>query len=329
MPFRIILSEEKTFMQSCDEIVQIFNQLYRHADTDIKGNKKARQINGLVNEWYLEDLSENIRAVLDNKRKNGKFIGSFPAYGYSKDPNDRNHLIIDEEAADVVRKIFMLAAAGYGKQNIADRLNAMSIPNPTKYKELKGYSYVNGGAGGNSGLWNRSTVGRILGNETYTGMLVQGRRRKASYKNHKIFDLPREEWIRVAGTHEAIVDMDLFLSVQSIPDGGKRTFQAVNSYKLAGKVRCMECGALMKKISSVYKGDRREYLKCGGCERQTIRYDLLEGLVQEKLVEYYYRYCGGQLSVLPDAARLLISSIEVSKKVSPSHEQEVYINWLF
>ena len=83
-----------------------------NADTEVKGNKKARQINGLVNEWYLEDLSENVRMVFDLKRREGKYIGGFPIYGYRKDPVDKNHIIPDPEAAEVVRQIFQLSQIG-------------------------------------------------------------------------------------------------------------------------------------------------------------------------------------------------------------------------
>ena len=87
-----------------------------HVDTALRGSKKARQINGLVNEWYLEDLSENIRAVFAQKRRAGQYIGSFPAYGYEKDPADHNHLVIDAQAAETVRLIFSLCLSGRGKQ---------------------------------------------------------------------------------------------------------------------------------------------------------------------------------------------------------------------
>ena len=102
-----------------------------NADTEIKGNKKARQINGLINEWYLEDLSENIRMVFDMKRRQGQYIGGFPVYGYQKDPK-KNHLIIEPEAAEVVRQIFQWALEGHGKQNIAFMLNSRGIVNPTR-----------------------------------------------------------------------------------------------------------------------------------------------------------------------------------------------------
>ena len=89
-----------------------------HVDTNDTANKKSRQINGLINEWYLEDLSTNVRSVLDHKRKEGLFIGSFARYGYCKDPNAKGKLIIDPEAADVVRRIFSMALNGIGAHKI-------------------------------------------------------------------------------------------------------------------------------------------------------------------------------------------------------------------
>ena len=96
-------------------------------DTARKGNKKARQISGLVNEWYLEDLSENVRAVLDLKRRSGQYIGSFAPYGYRKDPSDHNRLLVDPVAARTVQEIFRLFLSGDGKQRIAQKLNAAGV----------------------------------------------------------------------------------------------------------------------------------------------------------------------------------------------------------
>ena len=96
-----------------------FVSVVDNADTENKGNKKSRQINGLVSEWYLEDLSENIRSVLDNRRRSGFHIGAFAPYGYKKDPEKKGHLLIDEEAAAVVREVFTRFAQGCGKTAIA------------------------------------------------------------------------------------------------------------------------------------------------------------------------------------------------------------------
>ena len=118
-----------------------FVSIVDNADTAVKGNKKSRQINGLVNEWYLEDMSDNIKSVLTARRMNGLHIGAFALYGYKKDPYQKGHLIIDEEAADVVREVFTLFSHGYGKTAIARLLNDRGIPNPTEYKRLHGLRY--------------------------------------------------------------------------------------------------------------------------------------------------------------------------------------------
>ena len=118
-----------------------FVSLVDNADTANRGNKKSRQINGLVNEWYLEDMSENIRSVLTNRRKSGFHIGAFALYGYKKDPEQKGHLLVDAEAAATVREIFTLFSQGYGKTAIARMLNDRGIPNPTEYKRLHGLRY--------------------------------------------------------------------------------------------------------------------------------------------------------------------------------------------
>lgn len=268
-----------------------------NADTDIKGNKKARQINGLINEWYLEDLSENIRTVFDYKRRSGQFIGSFPLYGYQKSPSDKNKLIVDPEAAEVIRKIFQLYLDGNGKQQIANLLNGEGIPNPTKQKQLQGMGYVNGAQTNTDGLWNRTSIGRILHERMYTGDLVQGRKRKLSYKSKRMVTVPEDQWIIVPDTHEAIIDKETFLLVQRIMKKRTRSDGTGEVHLLAGKVKCMDCGSTMNKVSYTYKGNRRSYLRCKRysldktrCTNHSIRLDLLEELVLKHLKLQITRY---------------------------------------
>ncbi len=264
-----------------------------NADTQVRGNKKARQINGLVNEWYLEDLSENIRTVLDMKRRQGQYIGGAPIYGYQKDPTDRHHLIVDPEAAGVVKQIFRWSLEGRGKQEIARLLNARGIPNPTRYKLERGWPGVAPGSDG-QGLWNKTTVWRILRNEMYTGVMVQGRRKKASYKSKALIDLPREQWFRVEGTHEAIVDAALFQAVQQGLALRARGGGTGVPHPLAGLVKCMDCGSAMSRTANAGQGP--SYLRCGryagggGCTRHSIRLDALTALVTDQ-VRHYVGLC--------------------------------------
>lgn len=116
-----------------------FVSLVDNADTNIKGNKKSRQINALMNEWYLEDTSNNIRDTLRNKKEAGLYTGAFAPYGYIKDSEDKNHLIIDPVAAEVVKKIFNLYKGGWGYYKIREYLEKEKVLCPYEYKRMKGY----------------------------------------------------------------------------------------------------------------------------------------------------------------------------------------------
>ena len=168
-----------------------------HVDTNDTANKKSRQINGLINEWYLEDLSTNVRSVLDHKRKEGLFIGSFARYGYCKDPNAKGKLIIDPEAAEVVRRIFSMALSGIGAHKIARILNDEKVPSPTAYKQQHGIHYHIAAKNPNADLWSSPTVYQMLHNQLYVGDMVQGRHKKVSYKSEKTIWLPQSQWIVV------------------------------------------------------------------------------------------------------------------------------------
>lgn len=267
-----------------------------HADTQVKGNKKARQINGLINEWYLEDLSDNIRMVLDMKRREGQYIGSSPVYGYQRHPADKHRLVVDPGAAPVVAQIFRWALEGHGKQEIAHMLNDRGIPNPSRYKEEREGSPARPG----SGLWNKTTVWRILHNEMYAGVMVQGRTRKVSYKSKAKAAVPREQWFRVEGTHEAIVDPAVFEAVQRALALRARSDGAGETHVLSGLVRCMDCGSTLSRVTTTRPDGRRvSYLRCRryaesgaekGCTRHSIRLDDLIRLVTDQARRYLRAY---------------------------------------
>lgn len=270
-----------------------------NADTEIKGNKKARQINGLVNEWYLEDLSENVRMVFDLKRREGQYIGGFPIYGYKKDPANKNHIIIDPEAAEVVRQIFQWSLEGHGKQNIAAMLNDAGVPNPTRYKAERGWT-CNHPVKNDFGLWNKTTIWRILHNEMYAGVMIQGRRKKVSYKSKVLIDVPEDQWYRVEGTHEAIIDREIFDTVQQNLALRSKTDGSGEVHLLSGLVKCMDCGSTMSKTTNCQQGRPRvSYLRCklyadSGraklCTRHSIRLDKLEELVSDRIRYYIQTY---------------------------------------
>lgn len=260
-------------------------------DTADKNNKKSRQIGGLVNEWYSEDTSESIKTVVHLKQMQGKFIGPFASYGYTKNPYDKNSLIIDEEAAEIVKKIYRMYLSGNGVKHIADILNQECVPNPTMYKKLKGLKFVNSSAKDNNSYWTDMTVRRILKNEMYIGNMVQHITQKISYKHKKRICLPKRDWIIISNTHQAIIDKSEFEKVQSLFQRRTRSTTSGKVHLFAGKVRCFDCGSMMKKTSN----NEKQYLYCGACRksmkykqctRHSIRLDDLE-MVVEGRIRYY------------------------------------------
>lgn len=245
-----------------------FISLVDSADTEDRGNKKSRQINALVNEWFLEELSDNIRSVLTSRREQGLHIGSFAPYGYAKDPNAKGHLIIDDEAAAVVRRIFTLYLAGKGKQAIARTLNEKGIPNPTEYKRRLGM--VRNKHTKCSPLWSYFTITSILTNEVYIGNMIQGKSGVESYKTQQKVVYPADQWIVVTGTHEPIIDRETWNKTQELIHR-----KAIKSEKkpegiFARRVRCLNCGSRMH---SVKNGEKRGFK----CDRHTLSHDYCVG----------------------------------------------------
>jgi len=262
-----------------------FISIVDNADTANKGNKKSRQINGLVNEWYLEDMSDNIRSVLTNRRINGFHIGAFALYGYRKDPDRKGHLLIDEEAAAVVREVFTLFSQGYGKTAIARMLNDRGIPNPTEYKRLKGLRYQQP-KNKNSTLWKYFAISDMLVNEIYIGNMVQGKYGSVSYKTKQNKPRPKSDWYVVEGTHEPIIDRELWNRVQSMVAQRARPFIVGTVGLFARKAKCSACGYTM--CSSKSRG--KYYLQCSNrhvakdaCIGSFISVERLEKMVIDEL----------------------------------------------
>lgn len=181
-------------------------------DSYEKAGKKARQINALVNEWYSEDLSESIRAVYHRKMLAGEYLGAYAPYGYRKDDSNSHHLVIYEKEACWVRWIYEMYSKGCSVKSIAEQLTQKEVPTPiSSRKNLNPSIYV----------WNKSSVQKILSNEVYVGCIQQGKAQRKSFKDKKLSRIPKENWICVAGMHEAIINQELFDCVQ-ILKGEKR-----------------------------------------------------------------------------------------------------------
>lgn len=259
-------------------------------------------VTNVINESVAATTSVNVRGTLNMNRKQGKFIGSFASYGYLKDPEDHHKLIVDEETAPVVRMIFDKFIAGTSIIGIAKELNAMGIPNPSAYKKQKGYNYRHPAGEQTDGLWPDSSVRRILKNEMYIGNMIQGKNTTVSYKIHQCRAVPSEDWIKVNGTHEAIVDSDTFEKAQSLLGRHIRKPPSQNQvHLLAGFVRCAKCGRIMSRKTNRHAYGTYHYYRCvtnnkmkpGGCTRGSIRIDKIEEavlLLLQKTVEACVEY---------------------------------------
>ena len=280
-----------------------------HVDTDDTANKKSRQINGLINEWYLEDLSVNVRSVLDHKRKEGQYIASFALYGYQKDPAVKGRLQIDPEAAEVVRRIYAMTLRGVGAHKIAQILNEEGVPSPTAYKQQNGERYHLTPKTPCKSLWSSGTVYQMLHNQTYAGDLVQGRHKKVSYKSKRTVWLPKSQWIVVENTHEAIIDKDTYDTVQQMMQRRTRSGAGGRIHPLARKVVCSCCGCIMEQTGRQPKADgtRVRYVRCRMHQRAPKRcgnktctnLDDLQELVLQRIREYAKEYFDPQKMELP------------------------------
>lgn len=258
-------------------------------------------VTNVINESVSAATSVNIRGTLNMRRINGEFIGAFPTYGYLKNPEDRHKLIIDEEAAEVVRMIFRKYVSGSTILGITRELNSLGIPNPSAYKKSKGFNYKHQVRKTNEGMWPESSVRRILKNEMYLGNMVQGKNTKLSFKIRQCVAVPKEKWYVVEGTHEAIIDKDTFDKAQALLGRNIKESKTEQSAGLfAGLVRCADCGGGMAKKSNKQNGKEYHYYRCStvrvskdACTLHTIRIDKLEEAVLvflRKMVEVATEY---------------------------------------
>lgn len=296
-----------------------------NVDTNVKGNKKSRQIHGLINEWYSEDLSENIRRVFKAKMEKGQFLGAFACYGYKKDPADKHHLVVDEEAAAVVRKIFQYVIQGLGARQICEKLYNEGIPTPYMYKKMQGLNIFNPNVNYcSNGFWAVTTVKKMLRNRTYIGDIVQGMEKKVSYKSNKKKLLPEDEWIIVEGCHEPIIDRVTFDLVQKIIDQRKCAVKNNKTgerriHLFAGKLRCKDCGSTITRTNGYSRGSDRTYLYCKlyqkskgrQCSKHSLIFNELVTTVTDKIKQIIHSYLATEGT---DELRKMISLEDDTKK---------------
>lgn len=325
--FDIVLSKTQSrFARDMEIVEKYINTLFPiwgirfvglvdNADSDNKSNRKSRQINSMVDQWMLEDLSENIKATLSAKRKSGLWVGAFAPFGYIKDPDNKNHLIPDPEAAEIVKYIFKLYLKGYGVNSLTRKLNEEGIPNPAAYKKSKGQAFQNKNRECST-LWGTFSIQRLLKNQVYLGHTVQGQTENISYKSNKKRSKPKEEWDIVKNTHEPIIDEYTFYKVQETLNQKRRSDKTGAASIFANKIKCLRCGGSMR---SQISGKKKYYV----CHRHFVAPDLCEGTYVSKSVV--------EKTVLSELRKLYNAYIDeetVEKSLSVTNKLNEKINFL-
>ena len=237
----------------------------------------------LMNDAYCRDISIKIRSHLAVKRKNGEYVGAFVPYGYEKQKGDPHKIVPDLYAAGIVQKIFQLKLDGYSQNKIADWLNERGILCPLEYKRSRGIRVTENFKTHEEAAWSPVSVRRILENEIYMGVLIQGRRSTPNNKVKKLLLKPESEWIRIENSHEPVISRREFLLVQRLLKMDSRTSPHEDFvYPLSGLVICGDCGAPMVKRDVPAGGKVYSYYICSrhdtkkDCSPHRISKDRLE-----------------------------------------------------
>lgn len=256
---------------------------------------------------YAKDISKKISSVKHDKQRKGLFIGGKPVYGYKMHPTEKNKIVIDEDVAPIVQRIFGMALDGMSCRQIAVQLNNEGIPTPATYAGL-----TVSAPGPYTGLWSSERVSDMLQNETYIGSMVQGRTRKINYKSKKCIKQDRRDWVVVEGTHEPLIDRETFEKVRVLINSRRRTRSRTYDFLLKGLIFCHECGYPLAVINrKMASGEDRlifvcrtyqRFTKAGVCTSHTIKVESVTQAVMEKVREV----CGAYLQadrLLPQAQR--------------------------
>ena len=271
----------------------------------------------IMNDMYAKDISKKIKSVKRDKQHKGQFIGGKPVYGYKMHPTEKNKIVIDEEAAPTVRRIFAMALDGMSCRQIAAELNEEGVPTPAAY-----CGWNMGRKGPYTGRWSSERISDMLQNETYIGSMVQGRQVKISYKSKKCLHQERENWVVVENTHEPLIDAESFHKVRMLVNSRRHTRSRTYDFLLKGMIFCHECGyplAVLNRPNA--KGEDVLYFVCrtyqrftknGACTTHYIKEKTVTDAVLAKVGEACKDYLD-PLSLLPAAEKAVMEASREDK----------------
>ena len=251
----------------------------------------------LMNESYSKDSSKKMRTALKASKSSGNYIGKIAPFGYLKDEDNCHRLIIDDEAAVVVKKIFDLALKGNSKQEIIQYLKNNNITTPSIYMKNK-YDIT---VSKISSRWNTKMIDSILKNKTYTGSLVQNKRTRISHKTHNMVRVAEDDWIIYDNSHKAIIDIDVYEQVQSILyNRNVKVNKEGKFHKYTGFVKCSECGANLYRLTRIKCNKEQPYYYCSTyikskkCNKHYILESELDEIVKNSLNNFIDLVCNVQ-----------------------------------
>ena len=285
-----------------EDIFPIYNIRIIAINDNVDSFKKPESINdlivpikNLINESYARDISKKVSTAYRTMATNGKYVAGTSPYGYTFDKNDKHHLVIDNNEVDTVKLIFNMALKGDGRVVITKYLNDNNILCRKELQRRKKYNLsLDPLVEKTKYKWSTSTIGRILTSEIYIGNLTQLKTKKESYKNHKVLNVSRDEWIRCENTHEAIITKEQFNRIQEIikenmkikPEQKERNFSIYN-----GLLKCADCGRAMYKQED-YRGNRKLsnyfcntylYISKKSCSAHKIKSEELDNMILEAI----------------------------------------------
>ncbi len=271
------------------------NDNYDSKSADMNDTHLILPIKNFINDSYCRDISNKVKSSQKIKRERGDFISAFAPYGYKKSEENKNKLVVDEQAAPNIKNIFDMKLLGYSSKAIADELNHLGVLTPRKYKESQGFK-CNGFQNIKGGNWSAKAVNRIIENEVYIGNTLQGKSITLNYKNKKQIGKDKEEWIRVEDTHEAIVSKEVFSIANTMLKRDLNNSRGKDKIDIfTGMLFCKECGSSLIRRTVKYKEREEVFYICSkynkekSCSRHSIKEEILIKAVS-KIIKSYIEF---------------------------------------
>lgn len=271
------------------------NDNYDSKSADMNDTHLILPIKNFINDSYCRDISNKVKSSQKIKREKGDFISAFAPYGYKKSDENKNKLVVDEQAAPNIKNIFDMKLMGYSSKAIADELNHLGVLTPRKYKESQGFK-CNGFQNIKGGNWSAKAVNRIIENEVYIGNTLQGKSITLNYKNKKQIEKEKEEWIRVEDTHEAIISKEVFAIANTMLKRDLNNSRGKDKIDIfTGMLFCKECGSSLIRRTVKYKEREEVFYICSkynkekSCSRHSIKEETLIKAVS-KIIKSYIEF---------------------------------------